>query len=223
VFDAILPAGTSVVSVHTDLPEELAFPEEMAHVANAAEVRRREFATARICAHRALAALGVARRPLLPGPAGVPQWPRGITGSITHCRGYRACVVGPSSAFRSLGIDAEPNLPLPPGIAEDIALPEERAWIVRSLRAQAEISWDRLLFCMKEATYKAWFPLTSTWLEFKDVGVEVCRSARTFEARLPKPLPGSGSSSTVRGRWVARDGLLGAAVAVPAGAADRWR
>ena len=34
-----------------------------------------------------------------------------------------------------------------------------------------ELHWDRILFCAKEATYKAWFPLTRRWLGFEDAHI----------------------------------------------------
>ena len=33
------------------------------------------------------------------------------------------------------------------------------------------LHWDRILFCAKEATYKAWFPLTKRWLGFEDAHI----------------------------------------------------
>ena len=35
----------------------------------------------------------------------------------------------------------------------------------------AGLHWDRILFCAKEATYKAWFPLTHRWLGFEDAHI----------------------------------------------------
>ena len=50
------------------VPQEAPFFGEEELVANAVEVRRTEFTTARRCARRALAALGHAPAPLRPGP-----------------------------------------------------------------------------------------------------------------------------------------------------------
>ncbi|MEV7371680.1 4'-phosphopantetheinyl transferase superfamily protein [Streptomyces sp. NPDC090301] len=124
-----------------------------------------EFATARMCARRALLRLGAAPGPLLRGSRGEPLWPAGVVGSITHRAGYRAAVVGPAGATAALGIDAEPAVALRPGVLRRIALPEERAGLA-ALPPVPGLPWDTLLFCAKEAAYKAWYPLARVPLGF---------------------------------------------------------
>jgi len=75
------------------------------------------------------------------------------------------------------------------------------------------LHWDRILFCAKEATYKAWFPLTHRWLGFEDAhitfGVGDSGTAGLFESRiLIDPAAESGPPlQTLSGRWSVRDGL----------------
>ena len=78
--------------------------------------------------------------------------------------------------------------------------------------------WDRLLFCAKEAVYKAWFPLTGRWLGFEQAEITVEPEAGTFRADLLVPGAAVDGRALDRftGRWLARDGLLLAAVVVPA-------
>jgi 4'-phosphopantetheinyl transferase EntD len=42
----------------------------------------------------------------------------------------------------------------------------------RAVAERPEVYWDRVLFCIKESTYKAWFPLTHRWLGFEDASVD---------------------------------------------------
>ncbi|MFI8768225.1 4'-phosphopantetheinyl transferase superfamily protein [Streptomyces sp. NPDC053792] len=147
------------------------FPEEEALMARAAPGRRREFATARLCAHRALAALGVAAAPLLRGRRGAPAWPAGTVGSITHCAGYRGAAVAPAARFLALGIDAEPHAPLPSGVGEAVAFGPEPARLRALAARRPDIAWDRLLFSAKESVYKAWSGYGGTWLGFEDAEV----------------------------------------------------
>src|SRR5215813_14270807 len=111
-------------------PTEL-FPAEEAALRTAGPGRRAEFAAGRSCARAALAMLGVAAGPILVGPAGQPLWPAGVTGSITHCVGYRACAVARTTDVAAIGIDAEPDAALPAGLIEKVATGPERAWIRR--------------------------------------------------------------------------------------------
>ena len=162
-------------------------PEEEALIAKSVAKRRNEFITVRHCARIALGQLGVPPVPILKGDKGEPCWPDGVVGSLTHCTGYRGAVVGRSAAVRSVGIDAEPHDVLPNGVLDAISLPDERSEIPGAM--PAGLHWDRILFCAKEATYKAWFPLTKRWLGFEDAHI-------TFDAdgagiggqlRLPDP------------------------------------
>lgn len=223
MLDEILPASAAVAATREDLPDAVLFPEEEASVGRAIEKRRREFTTARACAREALAQLGIQPAPIPSGPRGEPCWPAGIVGSITHCDGYRACAVARKVDLTTIGIDAEPNRPLPDGVLGDIALPEEREWLSRLAREAPEVHWDRMLFCIKESVYKAWFPLAERWLGFEDAVVVIDRPRRLFSARLlvPGPYLGRRELSGFCGRWLVRDGFVLAAIALPAEGPDR--
>jgi 4'-phosphopantetheinyl transferase EntD len=210
VIDAIVPAGVACAEAFSDPPDAALFPEEEALVGRAVDKRRREFATGRGCARSALAALGVAPAPILAGDRGAPLWPPGFVGSITHCSGYRAAVVASARDARTIGVDAEPDDALPDGVLSTVALPGERGRLRDLALAAPGISWDRLLFCAKEATYKAWFPLTGRWLGFEDADITINPADGTFEARLLVEAPADiGFPLTgFSGRWLASGGLI---------------
>jgi 4'-phosphopantetheinyl transferase EntD len=211
VVESILPRCIAVCATRGEIEAEL-FPEEEAAVGRAVDRRRREFVTARACARRALEQLGLPVQPIPSGNRGAPQWPSGVVGSITHCEGYRACAVGRREDVATVGIDAEPNLPLPDGVLGDIALPEEMSRLRVLAGELPELRWDRLLFSIKESVYKAWFPLTERWLGFEDAAVEIDPEGG-FSARLL--VPGPETLNGFRGRWLHRDGILAAAIALP--------
>jgi 4'-phosphopantetheinyl transferase EntD len=217
VIEEILPAEVAVAEARDDPREATLFPEEEALLTRAVGKRRREFTTARFCARRALAELGLPPVPLLPGPKGEPQWPAGITGSITHCDGYRAAVVARTAAVVTIGIDAEPHGALPNGVLDAVSLPEERAWLSELGRTYPTVAWDRLLFSAKESVYKAWFPVARRWLGFEEAAITIDPGG-TFSARLlvPGPQVGVYELSGFAGRWLARDGLVLTAIALTA-------
>jgi len=195
------------------------FPAEEALVARATEKRRQEFTTGRECARGALSALGLPAVPILRGYRGAPQWPDGIVGSIAHCAGYCAAAVARAQDVLTIGLDAEPNAPLPGGVLELVSQPAERARLRELAAAAPGTGWDRLLFCAKEAVYKAWFPLTGQWLGFADADITIDPADGTFSARLLVPVPagcGAPLGDGFTGRWLASEGLLLAVVAVPA-------
>jgi 4'-phosphopantetheinyl transferase EntD len=202
MIERMLAASAAVgAELFTDEQIEL-FPEEQAAIARAVDKRRREFTSVRACARRALAELGQPPAPLVPGERGAPGWPDGITGSMTHCAGYRGCVLARTSDLASVGLDAEPNLPLPEGVGNSIALPAERDHVAGLAATDPGVCWDRLLFCAKEAVYKAWYPLTSKWLGFEEARITFAgdpgATDGTFDARILIPAPFSGFT----GRWL---------------------
>lgn len=222
MIEQILPSRVAMAESFGDDPAAVLFPQERAAIARAPESRRREFATARACARTAMTRLGLSEVAVLPGPRGAPQWPDGVTGSITHCAGYRAAAVALTRDVVSLGVDAEPNEALPNhGMLELIALDQERARLgelAAGIPGVPGICWDRLLFSAKESVYKTWFPLARCWLGFESADIVIDPREGTFTARLlvPGPLVGGTPLTMLNGRWLAHHGFLVTAVVVSA-------
>lgn len=209
----LLPEIVACAEIREDIVDGDLFPEEQAVIARAVEKRRREFTTGRACARRALAQLGVPPGPIPSGAHGEPVWPSGIVGSLTHCARYRACAVARADAIATIGIDAEPNRPLPDGVLEDVASERERALVTGG---SSHVDIGRLLFSAKEAVYKAWFPLTGRWLGFFDAELSIDLTEGTFRARLlvPGPVIRGSRLDGFDGRWAAEDGIVATAIAV---------
>jgi 4'-phosphopantetheinyl transferase EntD len=218
VIEEILPPEVAAAEAFDDAAPAVLFPAEEAAIARAVPRRRSEFATGRACARAALAKLGLPPSPIVPGPRGAPRWPVGVAGSITHCAGYRASAVAYLTDVASIGLDAEPNAPLPDGVLERIAVAQERAWLPELAAAVPGVSWDRLLFCAKESVYKAWFPLTRRWLGFEQAVITVDPQDGAFTAELLEPAEALDGRRLAgfAGRWLARDGLVLTAITVPA-------
>lgn len=218
MIEAILPSGVVVVEARDDEMAAKLFPEEELAVATAVEKRRREFTTARMCARAALERLGFPAVPIPTGTRGEPVWPVGVVGSITHCDRYRACAVARAEEVVSLGIDAEPNAPLPEGLLADIARPEELPLLSQLERELPDVHWDRLLFSAKESIYKTWFPLARRWLGFEDAVVEIEPEAGVFTAQLLVcgPPLADGPLWALSGKWTVCEGTILTAVALRA-------
>lgn len=193
------------------------YPDELVCVAGAVAERRREFTTVRGCARRALAELGVAPVPLVPGSMGAPQWPAGVVGSMTHCRGYRAVAVARSAAYASLGVDAEPVEPLAPVVARRALRAAERARLAEVFPPGEEPAARRLAVSAKEAAYKAFSPWLGRRFGFADFTVELLPRG-VFTTRPPAPVPfrSSAGEGVFTGRWVVGPEILLTLLALPA-------
>ncbi|KOG29204.1 4'-phosphopantetheinyl transferase family protein [Streptomyces resistomycificus] len=224
MIEELLPATVVTVEAysHDDLGDARLYPEEEAVVRQAVPKRRREFAAVRGCARRAMEKLGVPPQPVLPGQRGAPRWPAGLAGSMTHCDGYCAAALVRATDLASLGIDAEPDGPLPDGVLSTVSLPAERDRLLRLAQEHPGTHWDRLLFSAKESVYKAWFPLTGQWLDFSEADIDLFvdpgeQLTGTLRAELlvPGPLVNGRRLAHFEGRWTTHRGLVATAVAVP--------
>lgn len=212
-YAALLPPAVIVVAASHNVMVRLD-PAEARAVAAAVPSRVAEFTTGRACAHEALRRLGVPDGSIGRGSRGEPLWPAGVVGSITHCDGLRAAAVARRGEVTGVGIDAEPHLPLPADVMELTLTPPERRRVGHLRAAVPEIAWDRVVFSLKEATYKLWYPLRREWLGFEEVDAAV-QTDGTFTVELPRPLPTpDGEVLVVRGRWAVTDGLLLTAAAL---------
>ncbi|WP_295643234.1 4'-phosphopantetheinyl transferase [uncultured Corynebacterium sp.] len=205
--EGMIPAGTRCVELHSSAQDLTRFHTldvaEQLLVENAVDRRKADFGDSRWCAHEAMRPLA-ADEPIMRGVRGMPVFPEGVTGSLTHTEGFRAALVGRSDRWRSLGIDAEPARHLPDGVLQAIATKQERRRL-RGLATHHGIDHaDTALFSAKEATYKAWFPLTHRFLDFDQADIDL-RADGTFTSYLlvrPVPVP------FIQGRWLVRDGVV---------------
>ncbi|MEW2068595.1 4'-phosphopantetheinyl transferase superfamily protein [Streptomyces sp. NPDC007346] len=221
MIERLLPAYVSCAATRQEsVPDGTLFPEEAELVARSVPKRRNDFATARACARRAMRRLGLEPVAVLHGKRGMPLWPEGIVGSLTHCEGYRAAALARSADVLSLGVDAEPHAPLPEGVGELVVSPSERERFTGPRAGEAGgIHWDRVLFSAKESVFKVWYPLTLTELDFEEADVafhrdddrEGGRAAQgTFTARLLRTDPAL--PPVLDGRWRIEDGIVATAV-----------
>lgn len=167
------------------------YPEEKAVIEEAIVKRQREFSTGRICARKALGKLGLSEFPVLMDEDRVPVWPEGFIGSITHSSSYGLCVVTKKNGNQSMGIDLEDDERLQPRIWPNSFTEDELAWlfIIQEETKAVPLKWATLMFAAKEAFYKAQFPITRTWVGFKDAKVELSFNENAFTLTLQKDIP----------------------------------
>lgn len=175
------------------------------------EKRQREYRAGRHHARAALAAAGLERAQVRRGEDGLPLFPAGYHGTISHTgrlQTWAAAVV--ASAPHRIGLDVEERRALSEGMIRTVLSPEERRmWAGRlPLRlAGAEFTEAEaalLAFSMKEAFYKTVSPVTGIYLGFHDVAVALGAEPGSFTARLARAHPeheGAGGPPALTGRF----------------------
>lgn len=195
---ALLP-GCAVAATDPAAPQPPLWPGESPGP-RATPARLREFAAGRTAARAALTALGhpPAAIPMQPGRA--PLWPPGIAGSITHSA--TACLAAVTHAPRLIGIDIEPDAPLPADLIPLI------------LTAPEDTTQARLIFSAKECAWKAIAPEVPETPGFDAMAVTL--TATTFTATLTRPLGPFPAGTALHGHHRRSRGHILTALTLPA-------
>jgi 4'-phosphopantetheinyl transferase EntD len=167
VTHVIVPKGAAFEVAIIEQHSADLLPEELQLIESWAPSRQREFAAGRMCARRALDLLGVGASGLLPDADGIPQWPEGTVGSISHCRGVAMAMSAKSVDCRLLGLDLEKTNRLSAGAINKVLHPVEQIF------AGCDQQKASILFSLKEAFYKAQFPKWRAVGNFSDLALEV--------------------------------------------------
>lgn len=186
---------------------------EVSAMSGAVPSRIAEFKLGRNSARRALGLLGAPQVAIPVANSRAPVWPDNVVGSITHCDGYCAAAVGSALKYKSIGIDASLNQPLPTEILDQVISAEERhhqAQLAVELSQPGPPAVDSLIFSIKEAVFKTWSPVTGLWLGFEDAQVTVDHKGSTFTAELNHEL--SFFPDLLQGRFTYNNSFIVAAI-----------
>lgn len=152
-------------------------PEELAHLGSATKSRRDEFSTGRHCLRQALFEFDEIDQAisLLPDDDGVPRFPIGYIGSISHSRGLCIAVAAQSMNYAYLGIDIEKTTRLSKLAMKRVVHSDEMNWV------ESDQTKASLLFSAKEAFYKAQFPRWRCIGNFHDLTLCITESFQQAE------------------------------------------
>lgn len=209
VLPARIKLGVVFVSPELDANAQrsehaLLYPEEAVLIERAVPKRFFEFVAARNLARTLLSQLGVNHGAIARGHLGAPVWPEGYVGSIAHSSGMVTVAVARREDYRALGLDLEPNLPLPSDVTSYVCLPGEQEGAPAS----------RAVFAAKEAYYKAHCTLHQRMLDFTDVRVTF--ASDRWEATELCPPADTIGPTTIVGSIVTTAGWLAAFCALAA-------
>lgn len=141
--------------------------EEADSMANCTLEVRNRAAAARLAARNLLSGAGLPNWNMPRKPGDAPDWPAGWTGSIAHSDDHAAAAIARCEDMAGVGVDVEPAEPLPAELRDTIIVPGDEAG------SYQEDIVGRILFCAKEASYKAVYPIDRRFLEFEDVIVDL--------------------------------------------------
>jgi enterobactin synthetase component D len=199
-----------LVNLETQVTLESAFPD--AHVDptldGAVPKRRLQYAAGRHCAVTALRGLGLDVSRLDRGADGLPVWPAGVAGSISHCDDLACAVVVNTSDARAAGLDVERVVSRrraarvgPLVVDRDELLSARAAGIDEALAVT-------LLFSAKETLFKCLFPIVRRWFGYSAARIQPNEDG-SFDARLTSALSdGLQAGTNLTGRWTVSSGRV---------------
>ncbi len=210
LLEDLFPAGIRTAAERiSDRVDEL-LPAERPAIATAVASRQFEFATGRVLARRLLAELGRPDFALVRDDDRVPRWPEGFVGSISHSGSLCVASVARASAFAGIGLDLEPDEPVDSDIERVVCRGGEHDWVAAAT-GDDRGRRRRIVFSVKEAVYKAFYPRTREFWSFQDVTVSIDLERGRYRAELPA----SAGVDTVEGRIHRQAGWILSALAVP--------
>lgn len=174
----------------------IALPEDLS---GAVPSRQAAYLAGRLCAGDALAHAGSVVRNVDRDHAGVPVWPAGYRGSITHAGTLAGAVVAYADSCRGIGLDFEDigNLDAAAEIAELVLTDRDRRTIA-DIEAPDIATATFLVFSLKESLYKAIYLMLDDDTGFEDaelIQAEDGRARLCLRRRLgPSLLEGHGLS-----------------------------
>lgn len=137
--------------------------------------RQSEYLAGRLCAREALYRLN--GQVAVPGISAdrAPQWPAGISGSITHSHSWAAAVAARKHSWQSIGLDAEGHLSAKRArrLQTTLLTPDE-CQRLQHLPDDVQIQRINLSFSLKESLFKALYPLTGVRFYFQDAELLEC-------------------------------------------------
>ena len=196
--------------------DEPLYPGEEAAVAGAIQKRRREYIAGRVCARRAMVALGERPAPVFQCADRAPIWPEGLVGSITHTDTWCAAAVARTAdGVRALGLDIEPAEPIEPDLLRVICLPEERDYLAGRPAEQRGLL-GRAIFSAKECAYKCQYAVSRTPLDFHAIRIYLDPPRGDFLAVFQRDAGPFSSGHGLRGHLLMENGYVMTAMALTA-------
>ena len=150
----LVPAGIRIRSARLACADD--------HVQEKPAARRRnEYLTGRRLGRELLQHAGSAELSVGVGTRGMPTWPKGFTGSISHTDDVCAVAVASSEVVRGVGVDIERIEDVVASLETLIRRPDE-------VHTAVPLAW---YFSAKESVFKCQFPLTAEDAEFIDARI----------------------------------------------------
>ncbi len=188
------------------------WPQEAPYAEPAVKRRKQELAVGRHLARDVLGQAGAQPGPLLRREDRTVIWPEGYSGSISHTKDVMVAGAARAGEVPCLGLDVEASI-VSLNLVTKLLREDERD-ILSGLDEAATAFRTTTVFSVKEAFYKAQYPVTQTFLGFMDVRLDIDFADQTVRAvvvREDSPIRGL----ALEGFWVESGPWIASAITGP--------
>ena len=172
-FREFVPSGCAWAISPIASAQSPLFPGEIESIAKAVLARQIEFRAGRSVARDALTRLGVTPTVLPRAPDRRPLWPEGVVGTIAHSGGWVGAIVGRKNEYTGIGLDFEPLSDFSTELRSIVLSGGEITSSTHIEVTGAQIDVALLTFVIKEAAFKAVYPITQRFFAFDAACVRI--------------------------------------------------
>lgn len=162
--------------------DQVLFPEEKKQASSFDEKRMLDFCRGRYCAHECCKVYQM-ESPILISDTGVPLFPDGIQGSISHSMNLAGAVSCNTGSYLAIGLDIETIGRVRHQLWNLLFTTNENQYLSQLDKSRQAIE-STLFYSLKEAFYKMQFQITNQFLDFHDV--EIQRMHNSFQLKCSK-------------------------------------
>ncbi len=114
-------------------------------------------------------------------------WPEHFVGSISHSAGAAVAVVARDADVAAIGVDVEMSSAISEELWSLVLSEREMLWILECPPAD-RTAWATVIFCAKEAFYKAQSSRAPAWMGFPDIEVTLSREEHRLVLHTLQPM-----------------------------------
>lgn len=161
------------------------YNQEKKIILKASNKRKKEFSAGRIGIKKSLNKLGIKNFPILQDKNKLPIFPENIYGSISHTKNICITAISNNKLFNSIGIDIELNYRLKEKLWNKVLTNEEITWLTKNNFSKSnQLFWATTIFSIKESFFKLQYPITLTFINFKNIQTFLSLKTYTFSVHL---------------------------------------
>lgn len=179
---------------------------EISALGQVVDKRKAEFVAGRHAARGALRGIGLPDTDILIGTHRQPLPPREAVLTISHDQRLAMAVAAPAEKWLGVGVDIADADDLAENLIATIC---GKSDLCNLQSGESIAERAKLVFCLKEALFKAIFPQVGDWMDFSQSALSLDHGSASYQARF---FGADGAELSLQGQWHGRFARVG----------DRW-